>query len=286
MKRNFWLKQLPIALSVSALVITAAAWQGQPGKTTHTTTDTIPDKNKKIKDIDDALDQIEKSQKDLERTMQNKDWDKEMKDALDKVHFDADKMKLQIDEAMKNIDSKKIQEEINKAMKDVDFEKMKTELKENMDKIDMQQMKDEIAKAMKQIDAEKIKADINTSIAKIDMDKIKIELDKVKDIDFKGIEDNLKKMKPEIEKSMQNAKESIEKAKTEMLAYKNFIDGLDKDGLIDKNKSYTIEYKNGVLSINGKKQSADVVKKYNSFLKDRKDFTIKKDDDGFDIDND
>jgi hypothetical protein len=286
MKRNFWLKQLPIALSVSALVITAAAWQGQPGKTTHTTTDTIPDKNKKIKDIDEALDQIEKSQKDLERTLQNKDWDKEMKDALDKVHFDADKMKLQIDEAMKNIDSKKIQEEINKAMKDVDFEKMKTELKENMDKIDMQQMKDEIAKAMKQIDAEKIKADINTSIAKIDMDKIKIELDKVKDIDFKGIEDNLKKMKPEIEKSMQNAKESIEKAKTEMLAYKNFIDGLDKDGLIDKNKSYTIEYKNGVLSINGKKQSADVVKKYNSFLKDRKDFTIKKDDDGFDIDND
>jgi hypothetical protein len=286
MKRNFWLKQLPIALSVSALVITAAAWQGQPGKTTHTTTDTIPDKNKKIKDIDDALDQIEKSQKDLERTMQNKDWDKEMKDALDKVHFDADKMKLQIDEAMKNINTKKIQEEINKAMKDVDFEKMKTELKENMDKIDMQQMKDEIAKAMKQIDAEKIKADINTSIAKIDMDKIKIELDKVKDIDFKGIEDNLKKMKPEIEKSMQNAKESIEKAKAEMLAYKNFIDGLDKDGLIDKNKSYTIEYKNGVLSINGKKQSADVVKKYNSFLKDRKDFTIKKDDDGFDIDND
>jgi hypothetical protein len=286
MKRNFWLKQLPIALSVSALVITAAAWQGQPGKTTHTTTDTIPDKNKKIKDIDEALDQIEKSQKDLERTMQNKDWDKEMKDALDKVHFDADKMKLQIDEAMKNINTKKIQEEINKAMKDVDFEKMKTELKENMDKIDMQQMKDEIAKAMKQIDAEKIKADINTSIAKIDMDKIKIELDKVKDIDFKGIEDNLKKMKPEIEKSMQNAKESIEKAKAEMLAYKNFIDGLDKDGLIDKNKSYTIEYKNGVLSINGKKQSADVVKKYNSFLKDRKDFTIKKDDDGFDIDND
>jgi hypothetical protein len=286
MKRNFWLKQLPIALSVSALVIIAAAWQGQPGKTTHITTDTIPEKNKKVKNIDDALEQIEKSQKEIEHTVQNKDWDKEMKDALDKVHFDADKMKLQIDEAMKNIDSKKIQDEINKAMKDVDFEKMKTELKENMDKIDMQQMKDEIAKAMKQIDAEKIKMDINASIAKIDMDKIKIELDKVKDIDFKGLEDNLKKMKPEIEKSMQNAKESIEKAKTEMLAYKNFIDGLDKDGLIDKNKNYTIEYKNGELTINGKKQSADVVKKYNSFLKDKKDFTIKKDNDGFDIDND
>ena len=147
-------------------------------------------------------------------------------------------------------------------------------------------MKDEIAKAMKQIDAEKIKLDINNSIAKIDMDKIKVELDKVKDIDFKEMENNLKKMKPEIEKSMQTAKESIDKAKKEMLEYKNFIDGLNKDGLIDKSKNYTIEYKNSELTINGKKQPSDVVKKYNSFLQGKKDFTIKKDDDGFDIDND
>ena len=85
---------------------------------------------------------------------------------------------------------------------------------------------------------------------------------------------------------MQTAKESIEKAKKEMLEYKRFIDGLDKDGLIDKDKNYKIEYKNGELSINGKKQSVEVAKKYSSFLKDKKDFTIKKDDDGFDIDND
>ena len=161
-----------------------------------------------------------------------------------------------------------------------------TDLQENLDKVDLQQMKDEIAKAMKQIDAEKIKLDINNSIAKIDMDKIKVELDKVKDIDFKEMENNLKKMKPEIEKSMQTAKESIDKAKKEMLEYKNFIDGLNKDGLIDKSKNYTIEYKNSELTINGKKQPSDVVKKYNSFLQGKKDFTIKKDDGGFDIDND
>ena len=285
MNRNLWLKQLPIALSVSALVITTAAWQGQPGKTTHITTDTIPNKNKKIKDIDDALDQIEKSKQELDRTLQSKDWDKEMKDALDKVHFDADKMKLQIDEAMKNIDAKKIQEEINNAMKNVDFEKMKTELQQNLDKVDMQQVKDEITKAMKQIDAEKIKADVNASISKIDMGKIKLELDKVKNIDFKEMDENLKKMRPEIEKSMQTAKESIEKAKKEMLEYKSFIDGLDQDGLINKRENYRIEYKNGELIINGKRQSADVETKYNGFLKGKKDFTIKKDDDGFDIDN-
>jgi hypothetical protein len=163
---------------------------------------------------------------------------------------------------------------------------MKVELKQNFDKIDMKEMKEQIENAMKQIDMAKIQTDINNSISKIDMDKIKLELDKVKEIDFKGIEENLKKMKPQLEKTMQDAKESIEKAKKELFEYKGFIDGLDKDGLIDKNKNYTIEYKNGELTINGKKQSADVVKKYSGFLKDRKDFTIKKDEDNFNIDND
>jgi hypothetical protein len=139
MKRSFWLKQLPMALIVSALVITATAWQGQPGKTTHTTNDTIPEKNKRARNIDEALEQLEKSKQEVERTLQDKDWEKQMKEALDNVHFDADKMKLQIDEAMKQIDTKKIQEEISKTIKGVDFEKMKIELQQNLDKIDMKQ---------------------------------------------------------------------------------------------------------------------------------------------------
>jgi hypothetical protein len=150
----------------------------------------------------------------------------------------------------------------------------------------MKEMKVQLENAMKQIDAAKLQSDINASIAKIDMDKIKMELDKVKEIDFKGIEENLKKMKPEIEKSMQDAKENIEKAKKELTQYKSFIDGLDQDGLIDKDKNYTIQYKNGELIINGKKQPANVVNKYGSFLKGKKDFTIKKDKDNFNIDND
>lgn len=285
MKRDFWLKQLPILLIISALVVTAAAWQVAPGKSTRTITDTVPDKNK-VKSIDDALEQLEKSQKELERTLQEKNWDKEMKDALDKAHFDAEKMKLQIDEAVKQIDAKKIQDEVAKAMKEVDLQKMKADLQENLDKVDMKDMKLQIENAMKQVDAAKIQADINASLAKVDVEKIKLELDKVKQIDMKGIEENLRKMKPEIEKSMQDARQSIEKAKKELTEYKTFIDGLDKDGLIDKDKSYTIQYKNGELIINGKKQPAEVVKKYNSYLKGKKDFTLKKDDDNFDIHND
>jgi hypothetical protein len=93
-------------------------------------------------------------------------------------------------------------------------------------------------------------------------------------------------MGPEIEKSMAEAKQSMEIAKTELTGYKSFIDGLEKDGLINKKDSYTIEYKNGELTVNGKKQPAELVRKYNDFLKDRKDFTIKKDNSNFNIDKD
>jgi hypothetical protein len=85
---------------------------------------------------------------------------------------------------------------------------------------------------------------------------------------------------------MAEAKQSMEKAKTELTGYKSFIDGLEKDGLINKKDSYTIEYKNGELTVNGKKQPAELVRKYNDFLKDRKDFTIKKDNSNFNIDKD
>jgi chromosome segregation ATPase len=285
MKRDSWIRQLPLLLLVTVLVITSGAWQTQPGRQTHALADTVPDKNK-AKDIDDVLNQLEKSQKELERTLQQKDWNKEMKDALDKSQFDAEKLKLQIDEAVKQIDAKKIQEEITKAMKEVDLEKMKADLQQNLEKVDMNAAKVQLENAMKQVDAAKIQAEINSAIAKVDIEKMKAELDKVKNIDFKAMEENLNKMKPELEKSMQDAKAGIEKAKKELTEYKAFIDGLDKDGLINKNKGYTIQYKNGELTINGKKQSADVVRKYNSFLKGKKDFTLKKDTDGFDINKD
>lgn len=285
MKRNFWLRKLPVVLLIAGLAITAAAWQGQPGKNTHTRTDTIPDRNKKIRDIDDALEQLEKSKKEVERTLQERNWEKEMKEALDQTHFDAEKMKQEIAEAMKNIDAQKIQTNIQNAMKEVDLAKMKVELQQNLDKVDLPEMKEEIEKAMKAIDAEKIKANIDASIAKIDMEKMKVELEKVKEINFQEMEENLKKMKPEIEKSIQGARESIDKAKKELMEYKHFIDRLDQDGLIDKDQNYTIEYKNGELSVNGRKQPSEVVSKYASFLKDRKDFTIKKGGDGFNINN-
>ena len=88
---------------------------------------------------------------------------------------------------------------------------------------------------------------------------MKVELDKVKKIDMKQVDDEMEKVKeemekigPQIEKEMEKAKVEIEKAKVEIKEYKEFVDGLENDGLINKKEGYTIKHKNGELIINGK----------------------------------
>ena len=49
---------------------------------------------------------------------------------------------------------------------------------------------------------------------------------------------------------------------------KDFTDQLQKDGLIDKKKGYSIEWKNGgELYINGKKQPKEISDKYKKYYK-------------------
>ena len=55
---------------------------------------------------------------------------------------------------------------------------------------------------------------------------------------------------------------------------KALIDAVKADGLVE-NGQLSMEYTRGELTINGKVQSADVVKKYAAYLSEKKDFTIK-----------
>jgi hypothetical protein len=207
--------------------------------------DTIPQHREgKVKDFDEAMQELEKAMQHLNA---------ELKKPLPPIP---------------PIDAEKMRAEINKALKDIDPEKMKAEME----------------KAMKEVDAEKIRAEVQASLAKVDMEKTRKELERMRDIELPKIEEEMKKMRPQIEKSLKEAKESIEKAKVEIQEYKEFESSLEKDGLINK-KQYTIEHKNGVLTIDGKKQPEAVYNKYRSFLEKHKNFTLKKDADGLDIRN-
>ena len=263
-----WRLWMPVLAVV--MIVGLASWnqkqvpQGNPGKTP---TDTLPKKKKaiedrKVRDLDDVIDELDAVE-----------FDKEMKKAQE-----------EISKAMKEIDGAKIRMDVEKAMKEVDFSKMKADIEQ----------------AMKSIDLEKMKVDLQESVAKIDWDKIKKEMEEVQKVDLskvevemKQVQEEMKKIQPHLEKELANvkvemekAKVGLEKAKAEMKEYKEFVDGLEKDGLINKKEEYTIKHENGVLTINGKKASEQTYNKYKSFLENHKKFNIEKTSDDFDIDMD
>ena len=274
------LRNLRIPLAVAAVAITSvfvlSSWDFKNTYTAwndndYDNCDTIPKKEKKIRDLDDVIDEL---------------------NAVD-FKMDMEKMQKELNESMKKLDLKKMQFDMEKSMHDVDFQKIQKEIERSMAKIDFPNIEKEMANAMKEFDATKIQKEVQESMQKIEWDKMKIEFDKVKDIDMKKMQLDMEKMQaelskigPEIEKSLENAKVEIEKAKIEMKEYKEFVDGLERDGLINKKEEYTIKHDNGELFINGKKASDTTYKKYKAFLDKRKKFTIEKSDDDFNIDID
>ena len=263
---------IALAAVVLAMVLSLTAWNQSATPNTKAERDTIPKaREKKIRDLDEALEELDRGMLQLDKELNSKNWEKIEKEVRESMkEFDSEKIKMDIDKAMKEIDMQKINAEVQKALKEVDMVKIRAE----------------VDKAMKEIDMDKIRAQVEVSLAKVDMEKVKKEIERIKEVDFSKIEADLQKMKPEIEKSMKEAKESIEKAKAELTEYKTFVDGLDKDGLINKKQNYSIEHEDGVLKIDGKVQSVEVYNKYKIFLQKHKDFTIKKDADDFDIDMD
>ena len=273
MKRSYLLKFIPVLFIIVALVITGVSWQKHPTTTNKKAiTDTIPDRKKKIRDIDEAIEELDKGKVEIDKSLNNIDWPKinaDIKLAMDNIHVNLDEMKVNVAQSLKAIDVNKIHAEVQQALKEVDAEKIQAD----------------VAMSLKDINVEKIKTDVQASMDKVDWDQIKVDIEKAKNIDMKKVEAEMRDMKPEIEKSMKEAHEGIEKAKKELKEYKEFINDLDKDGLINKKEDYKIEYNNGVLTINGKKQSEEVTNKYSSFLKGHSDFVIKKNEDGFNINN-
>ena len=68
--------------------------------------------------------------------------------------------------------------------------------------------------------------------------------------------------------------------------YKEFIDGLEKDGVLDTDKEYTIVHKDGKLIVNGKEVSSSVYNKYKSFLEKHKKLNIRQSENSLNLGND
>lgn len=197
---------------------------------------------------------------------------------------EKDKRVRDLDEALMELDNIDLKEHLDNAMKEV---------AEAMKQIDVAQLKMEMDKAMREVDVEKIRKELEESMSKIEWDKLKVELEKVKSIDMvevqkemERVKEEMKKIQPQLEKELAKAKIEVEKAKAEVKEYKSFVDGLEKDGLLNKKENYTIQHKDGKLIVNGKEVSPQVYQKYRAFLQKHPTLVIKKDADDFDIDSD
>jgi hypothetical protein len=88
-----------------------------------------------------------------------------------------------------------------------------------------------------------------------------------------------------MKETMEKARQEVDKAKDEVKGFQEMIYAMEKDGLLNTKEDYSIEFRKDELSINGKRQSAEIFNKYKKyFKKDR--LTIRKENGDMKIDND
>jgi hypothetical protein len=275
-KTRYWL----LAIIPVGIAVTTIAWQnagaGNSNYNNHQAQDTVPSKHhnefedmRDEKDLNKAMLKLDEALKHLDNKMENIDWSKiqeQIQSSMDKVNdeikdheVDMKKVQRQMDDAMKNIDFEKISKETARAMQ---------HLNEN---IDINKINEEVQGGLKAAKEQMNSKEFHESMdaaKKINMDEVRKELENVKE--------EMEKNKFDLKEQMDNAKEGIEKAKEELKDYRELIDGLEKDGLINTKEDYSIKYKDDELYFNGKKQSLEITEKYKSYFKENNTRIYKK----------
>ncbi|MEO5595136.1 MAG: hypothetical protein ABIR15_16535 [Chitinophagaceae bacterium] len=270
---------------ISCTGLAGIAWQNKPSVSPaqHQQNDTLPEKQR-IKedktvingDLDKAIDDVHRAQENLEKQLQNKDWGKmhrDLKESLEKIN--AENIHEQIEKAMKNIDMQKIQLQVQASLKQIDWKKMQADIQKaqaeinNADGIklqkEMQNTLVETRKAMaglKAFDMKELQHQLEQTKENLKMNegRMKEDLEKAR----KNINQNLNK---DFRKELEKAKENVKRVAEELQDYKMMLTEMDKDGLLNANETYDIEYKKGELIINGKTQPATITSKYKHYFK-------------------
>jgi len=156
--------------------------------------------------------------------------------------------------------------QLEKQLSRVDLEVSKTtarEMKEAMARLDLAQIKRETENAMRKIDWSQMNRELDLAhekLSKINMEEIQKQIDaamKLNDGDFQ------KKMEDKLHK----AHAGLEKAQEELKEMNALLEALEKDGLLDRKKKYSIRVTDSELYINDVKQSQDVYEKYKPYYK-------------------
>ncbi|HTF31863.1 MAG TPA: hypothetical protein VK625_23560 [Flavitalea sp.] len=281
-----------ILLGVTGLFcLTLIGWNHEPvnqqGDTIYYR-DTVPSgesQSTRQRDLDRELKKLEEAKSKMEE-ISGKNW-QEISENLQKElkKINTEEIKVQIDLALKDVDMKKINEDIKVALKEIDLEGLQQRISESLAdvnvKVDINT--DEIRKAIAEAKVD-LKKELQ-EVKKINTEEIK-EAMQAAEIDIKKAMAEIKIDKSLFAESMKDAKKGIEKAVEEVKGYQEMIYSMEKDGLLNTREDYNIEYRNGSIFINDKKQSEVVTSKYQKYFpkenmtitKKKGDFTISQSD--------
>jgi virulence-associated protein VapD len=248
-----WMTMVMICLTGMGSI----AWQKKPVTVNHNhpMQDTIPNKEKEDETIingnlDKAMEQVKRAKENLERQLQNKNWEK--------LHQD-------LEQSLENLQPENIQLQVAKAMKAINFQKIQLQAQAELNQIDWGKMQKDLQKAtgkLKAVDMENMQLQLEKATTALKMNEGYMR---------EGLERAKQEIKQNFNKNFNNqlekAGEEIDRATEELQNYKDMLDELDKDGLLHASEPYTIKYKNGDLFINGKQQPAAITNKYKHYFK-------------------
>lgn len=281
MKSTSFLLAATLVIGSVALV----SWAGNPDTALPHLgiSDTIPQKSG-TRDFDHELEQIDKAKESL-RKINAEDMQKMMKD---------------VEESIAKIDLQKIELDAQKAMKDIDFSKIEKQLKEAMISLEEDLKSQEKNSDLSESKKKEIKKDLEQAREEIkeELEKLRKELKEQKIVTQKEIQQGLNDAKKEMEKAKQEMKENsfdmkkeiekarveVDNAKKEVLGYQEMVYDMEEEGLLSTKQDYTIEHKNGIISINGKPLNESSTNKYKKYFRN-KDMKIEKKDGKINIRN-
>lgn len=168
----------------------------------------------------------------------------------------------------------KMQAELQKAMKELDGAKLKAEIEKQVALVDVAGLQRDIEANMKQLQQVEMQKSLKAQLAAIDFQKLQQEMQELKTKQLANVEKEMTQARKEMEKNSLNLEETMKDAKRQMQAaqaeieqMKKGIDELIKDGIVKKDEPAEIEWEGDTLIINGKRQSAEVSKKYEAYFK-------------------
>lgn len=237
--------------------------------------DTIPEKTQSL---DEQIRQLEIAQQNLQRELSQKDWNK---------------IEAEMENAIGRINTKEIDAQMKKAMAELDRSMASIDKEQLLRGLDAEKIQAEMARAQKELAEEFAKHDWQKEM-KLAQEELQKAMKEISSIDQKKLKDELAQAKREIKESHENmarelalvkkemaenkykiresldeARNEIEKTRLEYLGYRTMIGEMQKEGLITDPKNYRVEYKDGDLYINDKKQSSVLTDRYRKYFKDK-----------------